>query len=191
MKNMESICVFCGSSSGFDEIYAKNAVRLGQEMARRGIRLIYGGGNIGIMGLLAMTVMNAGGTVTGIIPEAIHKKVDSPEGVNTIVVENMHSRKQAMHDRSDGFIALPGGIGTLEELLETFTWSQLGFHQKPVAVLNTKSFYSSLILQLNHCVDQGFMKEAHKKTLIVENDPVLLLDRMNNYKPLSEDKWVK
>ena len=188
---MNSICVFCGSSSGFDEIYAKNALILSREMVKRGIRLIYGGGNVGLMGLLATTVLEEGGQVTGIIPEAIHSMVPSLPGVETIVVDSMHTRKQAMHDRAEGFIALPGGIGTFEELLEAFTWSQLGFHQKPVALLNTKSYYSSLLMQLNHSVDQGFMKESHKNSLLVEKDPAVLLDRMSRYEPLAEDKWVK
>jgi len=188
---MNSICVFCGSSSGFDEIYAKSAASLGREIAKRGIKLIYGGGNVGIMGLLASIVLDEGGSVTGIIPEAIHKMVPPIERAETIVVENMHCRKQTMHDLSDGFIALPGGIGTFEELLEAFTWSQLGFHQKPVAILNTKSYYSPLLMQLNHSVDQGFMKESHKETLIVDENPVQLLERMESYVPLQEDKWVK
>jgi uncharacterized protein (TIGR00730 family) len=187
---MDNLCVFCGSNSGFDDVYAKDAVLLARELAKREIGLVYGGGNVGLMGLIAATVLEEGGSVTGIIPEAIHKKVPLMEGAETIVVDDMHSRKQMMHDRSDGFISLPGGIGTFEELLEAFTWSQLGFHQKPVAVLNTKSYYSSLILQLNHSVDQGFMKEAHKRTLIVEEDPFSLLDRMAAYTPLMEEKWI-
>ena len=188
---MNSICVFCGSSIGFNEIYSDNTVLLARELLKRKLRLVYGGGNVGLMGLLASTVLEGGGEVTGIIPEALHSKVPALQGVETIVVKDMHSRKQAMHDRSDGFIALPGGIGTFEELLEAFTWSQLGFHEKPVGVLNTDSFYSPLIDQLNHCVDQGFMKASHRNTLLVEEDAALLLERMLSYKPLTEDKWVK
>ena len=188
---MKSVCVFCGSSKGFDKEYALRAEELGRLLAGRNIRLIYGGGNVGLMGLLASTVLREGGRVTGIIPEAIHLKVPALEGAETLVVGGMHARKQSMHDLSEGFIALPGGIGTYEELLEAFTWSQLGFHQKPVAVLNTKDYYKTLIDLLDHSVEEGFMRESHKMTLLVEENPAVLLDRMEKYSPLIEDKWVK
>jgi len=143
------------------------------------------------MGLTASAVLEAGGRVTGIIPEAIHAKVPSLPGIETLVVEDMHSRKQAMHDQSGGFIALPGGIGTFEEILEAFTWSQLGFHRKPVALLNTRGFYDPLMDQLTRCVEEGFLKESHRETLLVEKDPAVLLERMEAYEPRYEDKWVK
>ena len=188
---MNSVCVFCGSSKGFDEEYARITSELAAELVKRDIRLVYGGGNVGLMGLLAETILKEGGQVTGIIPEAIHKKVPALAGVETIVVKSMHERKQAMHDRSEGFIALPGGIGTYEELLEAFTWAQLGFHQKPVALLNIRNYYKSLMDLLNHTVAEGFMKESHKKTLITEPEPAMLLDLMEDFTPLIEDKWVK
>ncbi len=188
---MNSVCIFCGSSKGFDKEYALRTQELATELVKRKIRLVYGGGNVGLMGLLAETVLKQGGQVTGIIPEAIHSKVPALAGVETIVVGTMHERKQAMHDRSDGFIALPGGIGTYEELLEAFTWAQLGYHQKPVALLNTGNYYKSLLDLLNHTVAEGFMKESHRNTLIAETDPAALLELMECFKPLIEDKWVK
>ena len=113
------------------------------------------------------------------------------EGVDTVVVDDMHSRKMRMHELSDGFIALPGGIGTFEEVLEAFTWSQLGFHDKPVALLNTAGYYNSLLDQFRHSVEEGFLKESHMGTLLVETEPSVLLEKMENYKPLHEDKWIK
>ncbi|MDA3956008.1 TIGR00730 family Rossman fold protein [Oceanispirochaeta sp.] len=187
---MNSICVFCGSSTGFGEKYKEGAVSLGIEIARRGLHLVYGGGNVGLMGLLAQTVLEGGGRVTGIIPEAIHKKVKLLQGGRTIVVADMHSRKMKMHEESDGFIALPGGIGTFEEILEAFTWSQLGFHKKPVALLNTEGYYQSLLDQFVHSVQEGFFKESHNRTLLIHEDSSTLLDAMDLYKPLIEDKWI-
>ncbi|MDC7235953.1 MAG: TIGR00730 family Rossman fold protein [Spirochaetales bacterium] len=188
---MNSICVFCGSSTGFSNFYREDARRLGLELARRQLKLVYGGGNVGLMGILAQTVLEEGGRVTGIIPEAIHSKVPPLPGSDTLVVPDMHSRKQKMHELSDGFIALPGGIGTFEEILEAFTWSQLGYHKKPVALLNTQDFYSPLLQQFAHTVKEGFLKQSHCDTLLVEKNPAVLLDVMAEYKPLTEDKWVK
>lgn len=189
-SRMNSICVFCGSSTGFSELYQLAAVELGQELCRRNLELVYGGGNVGLMGILAQTVLDGGGRVTGIIPQAIHEKIAPLKGVETVVVPDMHIRKQKMHDLSDGFIALPGGIGTFEEILEAFTWSQLGFHQKPVALLNIAAFYKPMLEQFSHTVKEGFMKESHSKTLLVEESAASLLDAMSSYTPLSEDKWV-
>lgn len=146
---------------------------------------------MGLMGILASTVVAGGGEVTGIIPEAIHAKVPPAGGIETIVVPDMHSRKQKMHELSDGFIALPGGIGTFEELLEAFTWSQLGFHAKPVALLNTRKFYSPLFKMLDTAVKEGFMKESHRSSLIVDDTPESLLDAMESFSPIVEDKWIK
>lgn len=187
---MKSICVFCGSNKGFRSDYSRDTEKLGKSMVRHGYRLVYGGGNVGLMGLLAQTVLDAGGSVLGIIPQAIHDKVPALEGVRTIVVQDMHERKAAMHENSDGFIALPGGIGTFEEILEAFTWSQLGFHRKPLAILNTADFYAPLINQFSHCVDEGFLKEKHNETLIISKDAEELLTSMENYTPHIEDKWL-
>ncbi len=155
------------------------------------MRLVYGGSDSGLMGLLARAVLEGGGESVGIIPEAIHARVPLLDGVETVVVKDMHSRKMRMHELSDGFIALPGGIGTFEEILEAFTWSQLGYHDKPVSLLNTAGYYDALLKQFRHCVAEGFLKESHRGTLLVETDPSLLLDKMEGYKPFHEDKWVK
>ncbi len=187
---MNSICVFCGSSTGFNEAYAKETENLGKELAARKIRLVYGGGNVGLMGLLASTVLAEGGKVLGIIPRAIHVRVRPLTGGETVVVENMHQRKMLMHEESDGFIALPGGIGTFEEILEAYTWSQLGYHSKPVALLNTEDYYGFLLKQLHHSVSEGFFKESHLGTLVVDEKADRLIDKMADYKPLREDKWV-
>jgi cytokinin riboside 5'-monophosphate phosphoribohydrolase len=188
---MNSICVFCGSSTGFSKSYQDAAVELGQELCRRNLNLVYGGGNVGLMGILAQTVIENGGRVIGIIPQAIHEKVAPLKGVETVVVSDMHIRKQKMHELSDGFIALPGGIGTFEEILEAFTWSQLGFHKKPVALLNISAFYQPMLDQFTHTVKEGFLKESHSRTLLVEESAASLIDAMESYRPLSEDKWVK
>jgi uncharacterized protein (TIGR00730 family) len=190
LKSMNSICVFCGSSTGYNGLYETEARRLGSAIAARGLRLVYGGSDAGLMGILARAVLEGGGGAAGIIPRAIHEKVPPLDGVETVVVEDMHSRKMRMHELSDGFIALPGGIGTFEEVLEAFTWSQLGFHDKPVALLNTAGYYDPLIEQFRRSVSEGFLKESHRNTLLVDTDPELLLERMENYKPLHEDKWI-
>jgi len=187
---MNSICVFCGSSTGFNEAYSLETVALGEELARRNIRLVYGGGNVGLMGLLAQTVLKKKGEVLGIIPEAIHAKVSPLEGGKTVVVDNMHTRKMMMHDESDGFIALPGGIGTFEEILEAYTWSQLGFHTKPVALFNIENYYGFLLAQFKHSIKEGFFKKSHFETLLVNDKASSLLDRMEHYIPLKEDKWI-
>ena len=187
---MNSICVFCGSSTGYNEAYSRETVALAKEIARRKIRLVYGGGNVGLMGLLSRTVLEEGGKVLGIIPEAIHSKVTPLEGGETLVVDDMHTRKMRMHEESDGFIAMPGGIGTFEEILEAFTWSQLGFHGKPVALYNIENFYGPLLDQFRHAIEEGFFKEAHLNTLIVNSQPSSLLDHMEHYVPVREDKWI-
>jgi len=187
---MNSICVFCGSSTGYNEAYRRETELLGKELAGRKIRLVYGGGNVGLMGLLAETVLKAKGEVLGIIPEAINSKVRPLEGGRTVVVDNMHTRKMMMHDESDGFIALPGGIGTFEEILEAFTWSQLGFHTKPVALFNIENFYKPMLDQFHHAVREGFFKESHLGTLLVNDKAPDLLNQMEHYIPLKEDKWI-
>ncbi|QEN07183.1 TIGR00730 family Rossman fold protein [Oceanispirochaeta crateris] len=187
---MKSICVFCGSSTGSKAEYTAAAVSLGAELAQRKIRLVYGGGSVGLMGSLAQSVLDQGGQVLGIIPEAIHKKVAPLQGGQIIVVKDMHSRKMKMHEQSDGFIALPGGIGTYEELLEAYTWSQLGFHEKPVAILNTLGYYNSLIEQIEHSVREGFLKQGHKESLLIENDPQHLLEAMESHEHQAVDKFT-
>ncbi len=187
---MKSICVFCGSSTGLGGTYEEAACSLGQEMARRGLKLVYGGGAAGLMGILANTVLEEGGAVLGIIPEDLHRRVKSLEGGETLVVPDMHSRKALMHQEAGGFIALPGGIGTFEEILEALTWGQLGIHAKAVGLLNAGGFYDSLLAQLDHCVAQGFLKPVHRESLLVDKKPVPLLDAMACWTPSREGKWI-
>jgi uncharacterized protein (TIGR00730 family) len=180
MNGMERIAVFCGSSQGHDERYAQAAKAMAVAMADRGVGLVYGGGNIGLMGLVAETLHSKGGAVVGVIPRKLHL----PKICNTIVhdellvVEGMHERKAEMYRRADGFVALPGGIGTFEEILEIFTWQQLRYHTKPVAILNTAGFYDGLLAFLRHSCDEGFIKSVVMESLLVDDDPARLLLRM-------------
>ena len=160
-------------------------------MVRRNIGLVYGGASVGIMGEIANTVLNAGGEVVGIIPQSLVDKEVSHNGLTELkVVSSMHERKAIMAEISDGFIALPGGLGTIEELFEVLTWSQLGFHKKPCALLNIKQYYNGLSLFLDHAVEEQFIKSIHREMLLVEDDPSKLLDAMETYNPPSVDKWI-
>ena len=161
MTAIRSICVYCGSASGMDPTFAAEATALGQAMAAAGIRLIYGGGNIGLMGTVARAVLEAGGEVTGVIPTFLKdREILLEEAQETIVVPDMHSRKQIMYERADAFIALPGGIGTLEELVEQLTWSQLGRHSKPILLLNTQNFWQPLLDLFAHMSQSGFIRQG-------------------------------
>jgi len=186
---MKKICVFCGSSKGSDPEYSQYALQLGEYLAANSIGLVYGGGNIGLMGILSSAVMNNGGNVTGIIPEKLYANVPHKNITELIVVKNMHERKALMYEMSDAFICLPGGIGSLEELLEVFTWMQLGYHSKPVTLLNINGFYNSLISQLRLMVDQGFMKEFHLSNLIVRENLDSLLETVFSSEIKYSEKW--
>ncbi|WP_150525747.1 TIGR00730 family Rossman fold protein [Roseibium sediminis] len=158
-RQLSSICVYCGSSKGVDPVYEATAIRLGQILAEQNIRLIYGGGSVGLMGLVAAATLDAGGSVTGIIPRFLEEREVMLKSVDDLIVtENMHERKMLMFQRSDAFIALPGGIGTLEEVVEMMTWAQLGQHRKPVLLANTNRFWSPLLELLNHMRAQGFIR---------------------------------
>ncbi|MEY5002684.1 MAG: hypothetical protein RL678_493 [Pseudomonadota bacterium] len=180
--SLQSLCVYCGSASGHDAAYADSARALGLEIARRGMSLVYGGGHVGLMGVVADAVLAAGAEVTGVIPSAL---MDSEVGHTRLtklhVVKDMHERKALMAELADGFIALPGGIGTLEELFEVMTWLQLGYHRKPVGLLNTIGFYDDLLRMLNKQRDAGFLRPAHHALLITEADITKLLDRMTAF----------
>ncbi|MEY3899419.1 MAG: hypothetical protein RI962_574 [Pseudomonadota bacterium] len=180
--SLQSLCVYCGSASGHDAAYADSARALGLEIARRGMSLVYGGGHVGLMGVVADAVLAAGAEVTGVIPSAL---MDSEVGHTRLtklhVVKDMHERKALMAELADGFIALPGGIGTLEELFEVMTWLQLGYHRKPVGLLNTMGFYDDLLGMLNKQRDAGFLKPAHHALLITEAGITKLLDRMTAF----------
>lgn len=191
MKEIHSICVYCGSSSGRLETYAKAAEELAGVLVSRGIRLVYGGASIGIMGCVADHVLKLGGEVVGVIPEALGSKEIMHANLTELhITKSMHERKMLMAELADGFIALPGGIGTLEELFEIWTWAQLGFHDKPCGVLNIEGYYDSLIRFLDHVQDEQFVKPHHRAMLIVENEAEALLDRYLQYRPPVVRHWV-
>jgi len=174
---MKKICVFCGSSTGNDPVYSDFTRKLGEYLARHSISLIYGGGDIGLMGILSSTVMQGGGNVTGIIPEMISEHIPHKNISELIVVKTMHERKALMYSMSDAFICLPGGIGSLDELIEVYTWLQLGYHSKPVVIINLNGYYNNLIKQFEYMVKEGFLKETHLSNLIVkENLDNLLIE---------------
>lgn len=188
---MKSICVYCGSSPGRNPAYARAAENLGRELALRGIRLVYGGASVGIMGTVADAVLDHGGQVVGVIPEALKRKEVAHLHLTELhVTASMHQRKMMMADLSDGFIALPGGIGTLEEISEIWTWAQLGFHRKAFGLLNVEGYYDPLIAFLDHTVSEGFVKQKHRSMLVVEQDPTALLDRLSRYVAPDVEKWI-
>ncbi|QAU34724.1 TIGR00730 family Rossman fold protein [Janthinobacterium sp. 17J80-10] len=181
---MKSICIYCGSSPGILPAYAEAARALAQEMVKGDIALVYGGGKVGLMGVVADEVMRLGGTVTGIIPKALLDWEVGHHGLTQLhVVKDMHERKAMMAELSDGFIALPGGIGTLEELFETLTWAQLGFHDKPIGLLNVAGFYDGLLSFLGQVVSQGFLKQAQATLLMHEVQADRLLARFREFRP--------
>lgn len=172
-------------------MYAEAARKAGGELARRGIGLVYGGGNVGLMGVMADAVLAAGGHVTGVIPEALMAKEVGHRGLPDLrVVKTMHERKALMADLSDGFVALPGGIGTFEEFFEIVTWAQLGLHSKPCALLNVNGFYDPLLRLLDHAIDERFVKPKQRDLVIVESDFSVLLDRMARHHVPHEPKWI-
>jgi hypothetical protein len=191
MTTINSICIYCGSSSGRLEAYGAAAQALAAALVSRNIRLVYGGAGIGIMGMVADRVLKLGGQAIGVIPKALaHKEVAHPNLTELHVTQSMHERKMLMAELADGFIALPGGIGTLEELFEIWTWAQLGFHQKPCGVLNVAGYYDALISFLDHVAAEQFVKPHHRAMLMVEADPNLLLERYVNYQPPAVKHWV-
>lgn len=174
---MKKICVYCGSSDGARPEYRQAAEALGLAMLEKNIDLVYGGASVGLMGTVADTVLNGGGKVTGIIPKHLVNREISHQGLTElVVVDSMHERKSMMADLSDGFIALPGGIGTMEELFEVMTWSQLGFHKKPYGLLNVLGYYDHLNAFMQYGVNQGFIRNSTQGKLIVKDDPIDLLE---------------
>jgi uncharacterized protein (TIGR00730 family) len=188
---MNSISVFCGSSEGNDPIIIQQAYKLGQTLASKDITLVYGGSKIGIMGKVAQGVIEANGKTIGVIPEFLKTK----EIVNTaltelIVTQNMHDRKVIMYDKSDGFIIIPGGFGTMDEFFEITTWGQLGLHTKPIGILNTNGYYDALIAQCKMMVSRGFLKQENLDAVVVDTTIDGLLEKMNTFKPLPAPKWL-
>ena len=186
---MEKICVFCGSSSGSNPIYSQMAEELGKILAGNSLELVYGGGDVGLMGIISRTVLNSGGHVTGIIPELLHGKVPHKELSELRIVKDMHERKALMYNLSDGFICLPGGIGSLEEVLEAFTWLQLGYHRKPVCIINSGGYYNHLIKQLEYMVSEGFLKQFHFDTLIIKDNFTGIIEDMKSIDLRYKEKW--
>lgn len=188
---MKSICVFCGSSSGKGVNHLVAAQKLGKLMAGEGLTLIYGGGNIGIMGELANTVLQYNGKVTGVIPKDLVDREAALTDVTELkIVNSMHERKAMMAELSDGFIVMSGGIGTLEEFFEVWTWTQLGIYSKPIGILNVDNYYDLLLEFVNNGVKEGFINEENMEMIIVENDAQSLIDKMKGFKPVKVRKWV-
>ena len=191
MTPINSLCIYCGSSSGRLEAYGSAACALAEALVSRNIRLVYGGAGIGIMGKVADHVLKLGGQAIGVIPKALaHKEVAHKNLTELHVTQSMHERKMLMAELADGFIALPGGIGTLEELFEIWTWAQLGIHTKPCGLLNVEGYYDSLIGFLDHVLAEQFVKKEHHALLIVETHPDTLLDRYVNYQPPAIQHWI-
>ena len=189
---MRSICVFCGSRPGVRPAYRAAAELLGKTLAERGLELVYGGGNVGLMGVVADACLAAGGKVVGVIPRALMEWEVGHEGLSRLeVVDSMHTRKARMAELADGFIALPGGLGTFEELFEILTWAQLGFHNKPTALLNVEAYYQPLIQLMDRGVGEGFMKAENRGLLLVEDNAVALLRAMAAYHPPAVGKRIR
>jgi hypothetical protein len=188
---MKRIVVFCGSASGNQAAYINAATETGSTLAARGIHVVYGGARIGIMGAVADAALNAGGTVTGVIPQFLKTKEVAHAGLTELItVDNMHERKLKMHELCDGIIALPGGWGTLEELFEVLTWGQLGLHAKPVGLLNVNGYYDALIAMCDKMVQDGFLA-AHTRTMLLTSTNLThLLQQMDAYKPVVVAKWM-
>ena len=188
---MQSICVFCGSNTGANPAYAEAARDLGRRIAGRGLRLVYGGAKVGLMGALADAALAAGGHVTGIMPIALVEKEIAHAGLTELhTVGSMHERKAMMADQSDAFLGLPGGAGTLEEVFEVWTWGQLGHHRKPVGLLNVAGFYDRLAAFLDHQVHERFVREEHRRMLTIESDPEMIMERFAFYEPPQVAKWI-
>lgn len=181
---MKSICVYCGSAAGFDPVYAEVARGMARELVNQDVALVYGGGKVGLMGVIADEVMRLGGSATGIIPQTLLGLEVGHHGLTQLhVVKDMHERKAMMAQLADGFIAMPGGIGTLEELFEALTWAQLGFHDKPVGLLNIAGYYDGLLAFLQHMIQQGFLKDRYAGLLLHAEQPQALLDRLRAHRP--------
>ncbi len=188
---MKRLCVFAGSNRGAREDYAQAAEQLARELVSRGIDVVYGGGKVGMMGVLADATLAAGGKVIGVIPKALLAKEIGHAGLTELrVVASMHERKAMMAELSDGFVALPGGLGTLEELFEVLTWAQLGLHAKPCGLLNVSGYYDRLLGFLDHTVEESFVRNQHRGLLITATSPADLLERLAAYKPPHVEKWI-
>lgn len=188
---MQRVCVFCGSNPGASPAYREAARDVGRALAERGLGLVYGGSRSGTMGVIADAALDAGGKVFGVIPRALVDKEIAHTGLTELqIVETMHERKARMTELADGFVALPGGYGTLDEFFEVVTWAQLGLHRKPCALLNVGGFFDALIAYLDHAVGSGFVREEHRALILVEADPGRLIDRMRAHRVPPAEKWI-
>ena len=190
-RPLASVCVFCGSSPGVDGRFLDAARDFGARLARRGVGLVYGGARRGLMGALADAALEDGGRVTGVIPRGLWEREVGHTGLSELlVVDSMHERKALMAERSSAFVALPGGVGTLEELFESWTWALLGIHEKPVALLDVDGFFAPLLALVDHMVEQGFLRPAHRQMLVVDDDPERLLERLAAYEAPAVQRWL-
>jgi uncharacterized protein (TIGR00730 family) len=189
---LQRLCVFCGSSPGARPAYGEAAEQLGRLLVAEDIGLVYGGGKVGLMGRLADAVLTEGGEAIGVLPEALVAKEIGHPGLNDLrIVGSMHERKALMADLSDGFVALPGGLGTVEELFEVYTWAQLGLHLKPCALLDVEGYYEGIATWLSHAVEERFLREDHRAMLIIEREPQTLIERLRRFEPGTiVPKWI-
>jgi uncharacterized protein (TIGR00730 family) len=191
-QQVQRACIFCGSSPGARPAYTEAVEDLGMLLVQNGITLVFGGATVGLMGRLADTVVSEGGEAIGVIPQALVDREIAHLGLTDLhVVDTMHERKQRMADLSDAFVALPGGLGTLDELFEIYTWAQLGMHRKPIGLMNVEGYFDGLVGFLEHAVAERFVREDHRDMLIVENEPAPMLERLESFDPASlTPKWI-
>jgi uncharacterized protein (TIGR00730 family) len=188
---MKSVAVYCGANAGTDELYTQQAQEMGRVLAERGMTLVYGGGRVGLMGAVADSALAHGGKVIGVIPDFLVAKEVEHRGVTELhIVKSMHERKLLMADLAEGFVAMPGGYGTLEELFEVLTWGQLGLHKKPIGVLNVAGYYDHLLRALDHMASEELLRREHRQQLLSNPDPNGLIESMLAYQPLNLDKWL-
>lgn len=188
---MQRLCVFCGSSPGNDSTFVETAERVGGLIAQRGLELVYGGGGRGLMGAVADGALSANGKVIGIIPRGLFKREGLHDGLTRLeAVDTMHERKAMMAELSNGFLALPGGIGTMEELFEIWTWTQIGVHGKPCGILNVDGYYDGLLTFLDQMVNRGFLAQSHRDVVLVDDDPASLIERVVAHQPQIHERWM-
>ena len=188
---MKRICVFCGSNFGIRTEYRAAAIALADALADQGLGLVYGGASVGLMGVIADAMLASGAEVIGVIPNPLVSRELALKGLSDLrVVSSMHERKAVMADLADGFVALPGGFGTLEEFFEIVTWGQLGIHRKPFGLLNVRGYFDGLLRFLDHCMAEQFLKPAHRATILSASEPAALLDLFARHQPAGADKWI-
>ncbi|MCM3164817.1 TIGR00730 family Rossman fold protein [Metabacillus litoralis] len=188
---MKRICVFCGSSPGASDLYSEDAAKLGTQLAKEEITLVYGGSKVGIMGVVANAALQAGGEVIGVIPKMLMDRELAHPGLSElIIVHSMHERKAKMEELSDGFVVLPGGPGTMEEFFEVYTWAQLGEHRKPIGMMNSNHYYDKLLAFFDHMIQEQFLKPQYRSMVIVDSDPEQLIQKFRSYEPPLLTKWI-